>query len=610
MSSSITKPNDKLGSVKQTRRLSVIRGPLHPPLVNITLGELTRRQSRKHADRVAVISQHQNEEITYSQLHKTSDDLAAGMIALGMKQGDRIAVMLGNRSEYVYLLLACSKIGAIITLLNYAYSHTEIIAALTATRPKLLFTTFETSKYDYQSCLDQLEQRTIPSLDMVVLLHDIGRMYTPPETSSSFFRSYESLLEIGRQQSIDWKKIAKTLRDTDILNLQFTSGSTGAPKAAALTHHGMLNCARYIGMKMDIRETDKVVIPVPLFHAFGLIIGLCANIIQGAATVLPSEHFDAALTLNAVQRYQCTGLYGVTTMFIDQLSHPEFAQTDRTSLRFGLMAGSAMPEDLLLRVINKFPIKDIYTNWGMTELSSIATMTSASDPISKKQKTAGKLLPNLTVKIVAPNTGTILPWGARGEIVVSGFSVMHSYFEDVERTTGSIKHHPEDCQIVELKQHHDAAPRRWMHTGDEGYLDEDGYLIVTGRIKDLIIRGGENIAPLEIEERLFDHPAIKQACVFGIPNERYGEVVAAFLELEDGEARPDDEVIREWVRGKLSRYKVPVRIWWLGDLKRGCPMEWPQTANGKLRKKDIREIGTRLAQHEGTNGEPQPREML
>jgi acyl-CoA synthetase (AMP-forming)/AMP-acid ligase II len=340
--------------------------------------------------------------------------------------------------------------------------------------------------------------------------------------------------------------------------------------------------------------------------------GLCANLVQGTATVLPSEYFDAALTLNAVQKYQCTGLYGVTTMFIDQLSHPDFAQTERSSLRykilfcirtinemdthsflfrFGLMAGSAMPEDLLLRVINKFPIRDIYTNWGMTELSSIATMTSAKDPISKKQKTAGKLLPNLTAKIVAPNTGNILPWGARGEIVVGGFSIMHSYFEDVERTKGSIKHHTEDGEVVGLEPTHHSAPRRWMHTGDEGYLDEDGYLVITGRIKDLIIRGGENIAPMEIEERLFEHPAIKQACVFGIPNERYGEVVAAFLELEDGSARPDDETVREWVRGALSRFKVPVRIWWLGDIEKGCPAEWPKTANGKLRKKDIREIG-------------------
>ena len=271
----------------------------------------------------------------------------------------------------------------------------------------------------------------------------------------------------------------------------------------------------------------------------------------------------------------------------------------------------------------------------MTELSSIATMTSASDPISKKQRTAGKLLPNLIAKIVCSNTGAVLPWGSRGEIVISGFSVMHSYFEDVERTMASIKHHLEDGETVGPEPTPGAAPRRWMHTGDEGYLDEDGYLVVTGRIKDLIIRGGENIGPLEIEERLFAHPAIKQASVFGIPNERYVEVVAAFLELEDGRERPDDEGIREWVRGTLSRFKVPVRVWWLGDVEKGCPTEWPKTANGKLRKKDIREIGASkpvtilpplahnlayvriidleiigLAQQGGAKAEPRPREML
>jgi long-chain acyl-CoA synthetase len=256
------------------------------------------------------------------------------------------------------------------------------------------------------------------------------------------------------------------------------------------------------------------------------------------------------------------------------------------------MAGSAMPEELLLRVMNKFPIHDIYTNWGMTELSSIATMTSANDPISKKQKTAGRLLPNLTAKIVSPNTDTVLPWGARGEIVVSGFSVMHSYFKDEDRTSTYLKHHEKDIDHPQLVRDTNETSRKWMHTGDEGYIDPDGYLVVTGRIKDLIIRGGENIAPLEIEERLFEHQSIKQACVFGIPSERYGEVVAAFLELEDGTTRPNDEEIRTWVRGTLSRFKAPVRIWWLGDVQRGCPVEWPKTANGKLRKKDIREIGT------------------
>lgn len=252
-----------------------------------------------------------------------------------------------------------------------------------------------------------------------------------------------------------------------------------------------------------------------------------------------------------------------------------------------------MPEELLLRIMNKFPIRDIYTNWGQTELSSIATMTSANDPIRKKLKTAGTLLPNLVAKIVRPNTGEVLPRGSRGEIVVSGWAVMQSYYNNPAVNAQAIRTHPEDLQPNQAGPEVDGSNRRWMHTGDEGYFDEDGYVVITGRIKDLIIRGGENIAPLEIEERLFQHAAITQASVFGIPSERYGEEVAAFLELAEGYAKPTDEEIRDWVRKSLARFKVPVRIWWLGDTQLGCPSEWPKTANGKLRKIDIRAIGIR-----------------
>jgi acyl-CoA synthetase (AMP-forming)/AMP-acid ligase II len=256
------------------------------------------------------------------------------------------------------------------------------------------------------------------------------------------------------------------------------------------------------------------------------------------------------------------------------------------------MAGSAMPEELLARVITKFPIPELYTNWGMTELSSIATMTTATDPVEKKMRTAGRLLPNFIGKIVAPDSSISLPWGARGEIVISGFGVMHSYFGDELRTEMALKSHVDDLQPGQAGLNIDGQMRTWLHTGDEGYLDKEGYFVITGRIKDLIIRGGENISPLEIEERLFAHPAIKQAAVFGIPSQRYGEEVAAILELEDKtEQRPTNEEIRSWVRKALSRYKTPVRIWWLGDVARGVPMEWPKTANGKLRKKDIRKVG-------------------
>jgi mevalonyl-CoA ligase len=264
--------------------------------------------------------------------------------------------------------------------------------------------------------------------------------------------------------------------------------------------------------------------------------------------------------------------------------------------RFGLMAGSAMPAELLNRVQTLFPIPAIYTNWGMTELSSVATMTTASDPISKKMLTAGRLLPSFTAKIVKPDTGNVLPWGQRGEIVVSGFGVMDGYYRNPQQTTKAIKEHAEDDQwqleLGDPSTRLSGGRRKWMHTGDEAYLDAEGYFVITGRIKDLIIRGGENISPLEIEARLYEHPGVKQAVVFGVSSERFGEEVAAMVELkEDLTSRPDEKELQDWVRQKLARFKVPVWLWWLGDTRRGIFKEWPKTANGKLRRVDVKAKG-------------------
>jgi mevalonyl-CoA ligase len=316
-------------------------------------------------------------------------------------------------------------------------------------------------------------------------------------------------------------------------------------------------------------------------------------VFHGATAVLPHEYWDPAATLKAVEKYTCTGLYGVTTMFVDQLSHPTFTFTDRSSLRFGMMAGSSMPEDLLKRVMSGFPIPALYTNWGMTELSSVATMTTGSDPVEKKMRTAGRLLPNFNAKIVEPDTGKLVPWGQRGEIVVEGFGVMTGYYQNKEQTAKTIKTHVEDLEEGQLGLLPLGSMRRWMHTGDEGYWDDEGYIVITGRIKDLIIRGGENISPIEIESRLYDHPAVKQAVVFGVPSTRYGEDVAAMLELKEEQQgrRPTDQELKSWVRQTLARYKVPAHIWWLGDAKLSTPAEWPKTANGKLRKIDVRKLG-------------------
>ena len=432
-----------------------------------------------------------------------------------------------------------------------------------------------------------------------MLLPDVAGAYLSFR-NSPFFLRFDKFLHQGQHCPINWSILESRNSPTDILNLQFTSGSTGAPKAAALTHSGILNSAYYIGLQMAVTPVDKIVIPLPLFHAFGLIIGLCVAWVAGASAILPSEYFSPAYALDAVGRYAATGLYGVTTMMIDMLSHPRFNTTERKSLRFGVMAGSAMPEELLTRVMSKFPIRDLFTNWGMTELSSIATMTTAADPLEKKMRTAGRLLPHFVGKIVVPGTGRVVQWGARGEIVVSGFGVMRGYFGDRERTGEALRVHREDLDLGRGEVGVDAEGRLrvWIHTGDEGYLDKDGYFVITGRIKDLIIRGGENIAPLEIEARLFAHPAVKQAAVFGVKSERYGEEVACMLEVEEEwkDRRPRDEEVRAWVGGTLARFKWPSRVWWLGV--GGCPREWAKTSNGKLRKRDIRAVAEGLMRRE------------
>ncbi|KIW29108.1 uncharacterized protein PV07_04945 [Cladophialophora immunda] len=579
-------------SGKPQKRLAITHGPHLPELQHLTWGELLRRHCRRRSSDIALISAHENQVLTYSELNRRSDILAAAFLDAGIQKGDRVAILLDNRSVYVDIFFACAKTGAIITLLNFAYTPTELRHALTLTKAKLLITATRTARYDYTKVLKNLE-RDLESLETLVHLSDVPAVDISASFSSKSC-SYTEFLRRGSKCAVSTEAAVAGTSDSDILNIQFTSGSTGMPKAAALTHSGLLNSAIYIGRNLGITNRDRIIIPVPLFHAFGL----CTCFAAGAAAVLPSAYFDAGMALSAVEKYHGTGLYGVTTMWIDMLSHPKFASTKRQSLRFGLISGSALPEGLLVRVGTKFPIPHLNTNWGMTELSSIVTMTTASDPMEKKMRTAGRLLPNFSAKIVEPDTGKCLPWGQRGEIVISGYGLMHSYFGDKDKTAQVLKQHPEDLLPGQAGRDTTGQLRVWMHTGDEGYFDPDGYFVITGRIKDLVIRGGENISPVEVEERLYMHPAIKQAAVFGIPSQRYGEEVAALLELEEGCDRPSDEEIRSWVRQTLARFKAPVKIWWLGDKARGIPAQWPKTSNGKLKKKDIKTLGAQLMKSE------------
>ncbi|OAL25740.1 hypothetical protein AYO22_04729 [Fonsecaea multimorphosa] len=570
-------------------RLAIIHGPHLPALQHLTWGELLRRHCQRHSSDIALISAHEDQVHTYGELNHRSDILGAALLDAGIQKGDRVAVLLDNRSVYVDIFFACAKIGAIITLLNFAYTPTELRHALTLTKAKVLIAATKTERYDYTKVLHSLE-RSLDFLEMLVHLSDVPALDSQAHFSPRSC-SYTKFLQRGSKSPRALEDSGVAISDSDIINIQFTSGSTGMPKAAALTHSGLLNSAIYIGQNLGVTCRDRIIIPVPLFHAFGFIMA-------GATAVLPSAYFDAGKALSAIEKYHGTGLYGVTTMWIDMLSHPKFTSTKRQSLRFGLISGSALPEGLLVRVGTKFPIPHLNTNWGMTELSSIVTMTKTSDPMEKKLKTAGRLLPNFSAKIVEPDTGKCLPWGQRGEIVISGYGRMHSYFGDKEKTAQVLKHHREDLLPGQAGRDVNGELRVWMHTGDEGYFDPDGYFIITGRIKDLIIRGGENISPVEVEERLYIHPAIRQAAVFGIPSQRYGEEVAAVLELEEGYERPSDNDIRSWVRETLARFKAPVKIWWLGDKTRGIPAQWPKTSNGKLKKKDIKTLGAQLMKRE------------
>ncbi|CDM30247.1 AMP-dependent synthetase/ligase [Penicillium roqueforti FM164] len=566
---------------------SIVYGPSAPIPVSMTFGDLLSYHAQHRPDNHAIISHHQNIRLTYSQLEERSTSLAKAFSSYNVSRGDTVAIMLGSRTEYIETFFACAKLGASLVLLNFAFVLEEIVDTLTPIAPKLLVMTPSFGKFQYENILLKLS-KMLPSLQAVVL---VDPYKLKAQSLGDKMVSYEVLLKQNFATSLPGN-----VSPHDIVNIQFTSGSTGTPKAAALSHYNIMNCGKNISAQMSISDKDRVCLPVPLFHSFGLIIGICTSTWSGSTIVFPSETFDADAVLKCIEGYRCTGIYGVTTMFIEEMKNPKFACTDRSSLKFGIMAGSAMPQDLLEKVATSFPVPRLYTNWGMTELSSITTMTHHSDPTPNRLHTAGRLFPNFIGKIVEPNTGRVLPWGQKGEIVISGYGVMGGgYLRNPSKTAEAMRQHVEDLEP------HGVGPvdsegnlRTWMHTGDEGYFDKDGYFVITGRIKDIIIRGGENISPVEIEARLSSHGAIVQASVVGVPNARLGEEIAAFVELTNGHAKPTDEELQKWVRASLSRFKTPKHFWWIGSPQHGVPREWPKTASGKLRKPDLREVAKEL----------------
>ncbi|KAL8801150.1 MAG: hypothetical protein Q9182_004655 [Xanthomendoza sp. 2 TL-2023] len=527
-----------------------------------------------------VISRHQQTRLSYDNLDRKSNALAKGFWHIGVKKGDRVAL------------------GAILVPLNPAFNATQVIAALNHLQVSHLIIGAETnlprkSPRSNLPLLQQiipnlenpsLESEAIPSLSQIVLVDNSrGRMDT--SSLKSLF-DYTHLLNSNSSSGSIFKS-DHPLSPLETINIQFTSGTTSLPKAACLTHRSILNNGASIGDRMRISPTDIICCPPPLFHCFGSILGYMATATHGAAIVFPSEAFDPLATLKAVQEERCTGLYGVPTMFLAELellSNGTVPYSGFEHLRTGIAAGSSIPAELMRRLHEKLNLRDLCICYGMTETSPVSAMTGVDDSLERRVDSVGKLLPHVEAKIVDPsNRGRVLPVGEKGELAVSGYLVMKRYWDDEEKT--------KEATIP------DESGKIWMHTGDEALLSPSDYLHITGRIKDLIIRGGENIHPLEIENCLLSHPQIADASVVGLPDDRYGEVVAAFIvraaggKAENGENGTSatlltEEDVREWVREKAGHWLVPKHIFWLPD--------YPKTASGKIQKFKLREHGVRV----------------
>lgn len=552
-------------------RPSIIHGP-PSEVVPETFGELLRRQALQNGSRLLVHADHQARGLTFAEADVRSEALARGLAQLGIRKGDPVAVLMGNVVEYIELFFACAKLGALFTLANYGYTEEELQSVLNRCSAKALVMVAQVGRNNYRGWVPRLKP-SIPSLRHVIVVdagagHAVGQL------------RYEDVLAQGQKSPPS--SAAASIDPDEVLNLQFTSGSTGSPKAASLTHRNIHHAATLIGETMHLQSNDKVCLPVPLFHSFGLIIGLATVACWGASIILPCQTFEVEATLRSVELNRCTGIYGVTTMFVAEMTHEHFPRYDMTSLKFAVIAGSAAPESLVRRLWSKFGITQTYSNWGLTESASICTMTRRNDAIEKLVHTSGTPFPGTSAKVVDTYTNRVLPWGEKGEIVLRGPQIQKGYYRDEIKTLEAHRTSPEDGLV-------------WFHTGDEGFFDVDGYVRITGRIKDMIIRGGENISPLEIEERLIAHPDVAQVAVIGVPDDRYGEQIAAFMESSvSSKPRPSDEELKAWVKQKLAGFKQPKYFWWLGDQKGGLFDSWPKTGSGKLRKPDLRVSASKI----------------
>ncbi|MFE9390768.1 AMP-binding protein [Streptomyces sp. NPDC006784] len=545
---------------------SYASGPSTTPLLGDTIGENLDRTVAAHGERDALVDVSSGRRWSYREFGAEVEALALGLHELGVRKGDRVGIWAPNCPEWTLTQYATAKLGAVLVNINPAYRAHELAYVLARAGIRTLLAARSHKDSDYAAMIAQVRGEC-PALEDVVLLGEDG---------------WAGLLDDGRARRPEQARnvldgIAATLSADDPINIQYTSGTTGFPKGATLSHHNILNNGYFVGELCRYTEADRICLPVPFYHCFGMVMGNLAATSHGACMVIPSAAFEPAAALRAVQQERCTALYGVPTMFIAELAEPDFDSFDLTSLRTGIMAGSPCPVEVMKQVIERMGMAEVSICYGMTETSPVSTQTRADDSVERRVSTVGRVGPHLEVKVVDPDTGRCLPRGEPGELCTRGYSVMLGYWEQPQESAKAV----------------DAA--RWMHTGDLAVMDTDGYVSVTGRIKDMVIRGGENIYPREVEEFLHTHPDVLDAQLVGVPDERYGEELMAWIRMRDGAAPLSADDVRAFCSGRLAHYKIPRYVHVVDT--------FPMTVTGKIRKVEMRERSIELlatARHPGS----------